>query len=220
MQSPRNQLFLVRKQALSDSRGYSLIEALIVVAMIGVLTAMAVPQMVAMRRATRAAGLTREIMSQMRKARQLAMSQRQAVTFQYNNVSKTIDIIDHNNNLGRALLSDASYPNTAGSLVVNSTPLATGGLISTEITYGIPPGLPTVALRDGVSMTALFNNRLNITFQPDGSVVDAAGNPDGRALFVYNSTSPRLTAAAISVVGASGRVKIWRYDTGANLYND
>jgi hypothetical protein len=66
-------------------------------------------------------------------------------------------------------------------------------------------------------MTALVNNRLNITFQRDGSVIDATGtasdrNPQDQALFIYNSQAAAATASAISVLGASGRVKIWRYD--------
>jgi hypothetical protein len=40
----------------------------------------------------------------------------------------------------------------------------------------------------------------------------------GRAMFIYNSNAPQATASAISVMGASGRVKIWRYDQSANLY--
>lgn len=209
-----------RTTAESSSRGYSIVETLIVVALIGVLTALAVPQLIAEQRLSRSLGVTREILSQMRYARQLAMSQRQAITFQYNNSTKQISIIDHNNNVGRALFTDPSYPNNAGSTVITTTPLATGGLIRSEISHGIPTGLPLTALADGTSMTPLTNQRLNITFQPDGSVIDAGGNPDRTALFIYNSSAPRATASAISVLGASGRIKIWRYDRNANQYQE
>jgi hypothetical protein len=146
------------------------------------------------------------------------MSQRQAFTFQYNNTTKEISIIDHNSNLGSAMLVDPSYPNTALSQIVSTTPLANDPLLSSEITYGIPTGAPGGALADGISMTALFNSQINITFQPDGSVIDGAGNPAGRAMFIYNNRAAQATATAISVIGASGRVKIWRYDTVANVY--
>ena len=197
-----------------------MIETLIVMALIGVLSAMAIPQLIAERRLTRSVGVTREILSQMRQARQLAMSQRQAFTFQYNNTTKRISIIDHNSNLGAGLFADPSYPNTATSTLLSSTPLATGGLDSSEITYGIPTGLPTNALGDGILMTGLTNNQLNVTFQPDGSVIDVSGNPTGIAMFIYNNRAARGTASAISVMGASGRIKIWRYDRGANLYSE
>lgn len=197
--------------------GHSLIEMLIVIALIGALTSMALPQMIAARRLSRSVGITREILTQLRFTRQLAMSQRQAFTFQYDNATKQISIIDHNSNPGGPMLIDPSYPNTAGSSVVSATPLAETAL-SSEITYGIPTGLPNGALGDGIAMTALFNGKLTVTFQPDGSVIDAGGNPQGRAMFFYNSLASQGTASAISVMGPSGRVKIWRYDAGANLY--
>lgn len=200
--------------------GYSIVETLIVMALIGVLSALAVPQLISERRLTRSVGVTREILSQMRHARQLAMSQRQSVTFQYNNATKQIAIIDQNSNLGLNLFADPSYPNTANSVTISTIPLATGGLDSAEITYGIPPGLPTAALGDGILMTGLTNNLLNVTFQPDGSVIDAAGNPVGVAMFIYNNRASRGTASAISVMGASGRIKIWRYDSSAGLYTE
>ena len=102
--------------------------------------------------------------------------------------------------------------------MVSATPLTAGSAVNPEISYGIPAGVPSAPLGDGITMTALVNNQLNITFQPDGSVIDAAGNPVGRAMFIYNNQAPKATASAISIMGASGRIKIWRYDSGANLY--
>jgi prepilin-type N-terminal cleavage/methylation domain-containing protein len=201
-----------------DTRGHSLIELLIVVALLGVVTSLALPQLLVQRRLSRSVAVTREIMTGLRHTRQLAMNQRQAFTFQYNNTTKQISVIDHNSNVGAALLIDPSYPNTAGSQIVNQTPLAADALLSSEITYGIPAGLPAGALADGIAMTSLFNAQINITFQPDGSVIDGAGNPVGRAMFIYNNRAARATATAISVIGASGRVKIWRYDAVANVY--
>ncbi len=207
-------------EAPRSLRGYSIVESLIVVALIGVLSAIAIPQLISERRLTRSVGITREILSQMRLARQLAMSQRQAFTFQYNNATKQISIIDHNSNLGPGLFADPAYPNTPNSRAISTTPLAAGGLNSSEITYGIPAGLPTTALGDGILMTGLTNNQLNVTFQPDGSVIDSTGNPVGVAMFIYNNQAARGTASAISVMGASGRIKIWRYDRSANLYTE
>jgi prepilin-type N-terminal cleavage/methylation domain-containing protein len=203
-------------RACSQS-GHSLIEVLIVVALIGVLTSIALPQYIAQRRVSRSIGITREIQTQLRETRQLAMAQRQAFTFKYDHLTKQISIIDHNNNSGGPLLTDPSYPNTAGSVVVSTTPLGETA-VSSEMDYGMAPGAPNVPLTDGIAMTPLFNGSFTVTFQPDGSVIDGAGNPQGRAMFFFNNRAASGTASAISIMGASGRVKIWRYNASANLY--
>jgi Tfp pilus assembly protein FimT len=188
-----------------------------VAALIGIMTAIAVPQLAGQQRLIRSAAVARELMTQIRFARQQAMMQRQSFTFQYNNLTKQIVVID-NNATGPLVLLDPNYPNNVGSTVVLTSTLTGGGLSSAEINYGVPTGLPSSALADGVSKTNLTNGKISITFQPDGSVVDANGNPLDRALFLYNTRVPRETAAAVSVIGSAGRIKLWRYDPANNTY--
>jgi type II secretory pathway pseudopilin PulG len=222
--------------------GFSLLEALIVVTIGLLLTAIAVPQMLTQRRLLRSTAVNREISAQLRFARQLAMSQRQSVTFQYDDAAakKQITIINHNNNLSltpscnlskTAILVASGFPNTACSTVVTTYPLTQGGLPAAEITYGIPAGsqlptgapvIPVTKLDDNIVMTPLTpagaGGKLNITFQADGSVIDTTGFPLDRALYFFNSVAAQGTASAISVAGASGRVKVWRYNLSGNNY--
>jgi len=227
-----------RGHATRSHKGFSLIELLIVIVVIGVMTAIAVPQMISQRRLLRSQAVVREMATQMRYARQLALSQQQAMTFQYDNVTKETKIFDHNNNLldfksGTAVLvSNGGQLNTGSpATVVSTAPLAQGGLVASEIKYGIPAGLPTDPLADGISMTALYQNKFTVTFQADGSVIDPAGVPAGgipvsqgipmdRAMFIYNEKAAQTTAAAISVLGASGRIKVWRYNSNATKYQE
>jgi hypothetical protein len=200
--------------------------------------------MLSQRRLLRFNAVGREFMTQLRHARQLAMSERQAITFQYDDSTKEINIIDHNNDTnsatsGTAVLADPSYPNTASpAQVVLTVSLLQGGLSSSEIVYGVPTtstglpsGHPTVptSLGDGTSMTALAGNKINITFQADGSVVSPTGVPVGGltlsqgarldgAIFIFDNQAAGATASAISVLGTSGRVKVWRYNPNGNTF--
>ena len=215
-------------QTWHSSSGRSLVETLMVVTIAAVLGAVAVPQMISARRLMRSAALPREVVAQLRFAKQQAMSQRQAFTFQYDDSTKQIKIIDHNNNgnatptcnvAGTAVLADVLYPNTACSSTVLTVPLGGGPVPAADISVGVPSGLSGVStLDDTTTPTALTGSKLNITFQPDGSVIDAAGNPANRTLFLYNNRVPTETAVAISVLGLAGRVKIWRYSSSVNKY--
>ena len=213
------------RQARNES-GFTIMDALIVVAIIGVLSAIAIPKMVSQRRLFRTSAVSRELGAQMRYARQRAMSSRQAYTFQYDQTNNLIRIIGPIPS-GPAAIADLSYPNNSGSSVVLSIPI-TGGLPSSELSEGIPttstglpagaPTIPTGALGDGVSRTTLTSGRLNITFQPDGSVIDSTGAPANKGLFFFNNKAAQQTAQAITVIGASGRIKVWRYTTNGNKY--
>jgi len=199
---------------------------MMVVTIAAILISVAVPQMLSARRLLRSTAMAREIASQLRFTRQQAMTQRQAFTFQYDNATKTVKIFDHNNNnnanaacniSGVAVLAASGYPNTSCTTVVTTVPLASGANAS-ELTYGIPGGITNTTLDDGTTLTALSAGRVNITFQSDGSIVDNAGNYTTPALFFYNTQVPTQTASAISVLGAAGRIKVWRYNTSASKF--
>jgi Tfp pilus assembly protein FimT len=224
----RNARFAGEKPGWHDEKGRSMIETLIVVAIIALLTSVAVPQMIAARRLMRSAALPREVATQLRYTRQQAMSQAQAFTFQYDNSNKTIKIFDHNNfnnataacNMpGKNVLSQPGFPNTACTITVLTIPLATGaGLPASEVSYGIPSGIGASTLDDGNTMTSLSGTVVNITFLSDGTSIDAAGNYARPTLFFYNNLVPTETASAVSVLGAAGRIKVWRYNTSVSKY--
>jgi len=210
--------------------GFSLIELLIVAAIMVIIGGIALPQLRTTQRLIRSAAIPRELSSQLRLARQLAMSQRRAVTFQYDDSSKQINIIQHNGVdgsgnviVGTAVLADANYPNATGSTVVRTFPLVSTGIPASEIGYGRPAtisGFPTGVLGDNTNLTALTNSKVNITFQKDGTVINSGGTATDFALFFYNPNAAKDTTVAISVLGSAGRIKTWRYSSNANAFQE
>lgn len=209
------------QRSTTSQRGASAVELVVVLVISGVLSAMAIPQFFNARRQLRAVAIPREIAARLREVRQLAMSQRQPFTFQYDDSTKYISVIDHGPYVAPAtLFADALFPMTATSVTRSTIPLAVGGIPAGEIAYGIPAGVASGAtpLPDGATLTSLASNKITITFQPEGTVVDATGMPVTRALFFYDTKADVKTACAVSVIGAGGRIKVWRYSQGTSKY--
>jgi hypothetical protein len=146
-----------------------------------------------------------QVATALNETRQHAMSQRNAVTFRYDDASK------------RIIIYGGSF-GVFGDAKNQKTDFATSGLVPGEIVYGRPSGASAAALGDSSNMTELSTGFVDITFQPDGSVVDVGNNPVNKALFFYDVKSKKDTAFAVSVLGAGGRTKIWRYSKGVDAY--
>jgi hypothetical protein len=86
------------------------------------------------------------------------------------------------------------------------------------VIYGRPSGVSTAALGDGTNITNPTSNAVEITFQADGSVINASNTPQNYAMFFYHSKHAAETAFAVSVLGAGGRAKVWRYNKQTNSY--
>jgi prepilin-type N-terminal cleavage/methylation domain-containing protein len=214
----------------SSSSGFSLAELLIVLIMISIVSAIALPKLVGSSRLIASTGIPREIVTYLRFARQEAITRNVVFTCRYDNQAKTITIINHGE---RGITYDPTTDamvrlpgNTAVSadevadVTVEQIPLARARVPANDIAYGRVDGNPaTTALDDGATMVTLPTSKLiNITFQPDGSVVNAQNAPLNRSLFLYNQQIQQQSAFAISVLGTTGRIKLWRYNSSANTY--
>jgi prepilin-type N-terminal cleavage/methylation domain-containing protein len=193
------------KKKINQQKGFSAVELIIVVLIISILIVIALPQILTSRRLMRFAGLQRQISATLRDARQEAMTQRLPITVRYDDVNK------------RMLVYGGKFGGigTPNNLI---TYFANEGLLENEIVYGKPAGAPLTALGDGSNIEALVGGRADITFQADGAVVDTSDNPQNKAIFFYDAKNPAGVAFAISVLGAGGRIKIWKYNSGVNNY--
>lgn len=196
---------MLKTQKNKRQHGVGLIEIVIVLLVMAIIVVLALPQIMSSRRLFRFSGLQRQISATLRDTRQEAMSQRTAITFRYDNASKTM--IVYGGKFGAP--GDAKNP---------VMPMTGDGVADDELAYGRPAGAPAAALGDGLNLTALSSNAVEVQYQPDGSVINSSNVPENKALFFYNTKNPAETAFAVSVLGAGGRAKIWRYSIGVNAY--
>jgi prepilin-type N-terminal cleavage/methylation domain-containing protein len=201
-------IYPMKSQNPDNSRnqtGFSLPELVVVLLVAAIILVLALPQIISSRRLFRFAGVQRQVATALRETRQEAMSQRRPVTFRYDNGTKM-------------LVAFGGDFGALGDVKNRFTRLADAGLEDADIVYGKPPGAPAAALGDTTNLTALTASAVEITFQPDGSVLDGSGNPQNKALFFYHDKYRNETAFAVSVLGAGGRIKTWRFSEGANAY--
>ena len=198
-------LSINREVKLSKQKGFSLPELIVVLLVVAIIVVVALPQIISSRRLFRFSGLQRQVATSLRETRQEAMSQRKPITFRYDNANKKT--VTYGGSFGA--LGDPK------NIVVS---LTGSGVESGDVKYGRPTGVPTSALSDTTNQTNLSSNAVEITFQADGSVIDASNNPQNQALFFYHDKYRLDTAFAVSVLGAGGRIKVWRYSQGVNSY--
>lgn len=199
-------MLAVNKQKfLAKNKGFSLPELLIVLLVGAIILVLALPQLISSRRLMKFSAMQKQVSASLIEARQEAMSQRKAVTFCYDDRNK--QLITYGGDFGA--FGDAK----------NKVHNLTGfGVDSADIIYGRPSGAPSSALNDTTNMTSTTRSLVEITFQPDGSVIDASNNPQNNALFFYHNKYKKDAAFAVSILGAGGRIKVWRYSKGVNAY--
>ncbi len=194
-----------KKSNIRIDTGFSIAELIIVLLILSIIVVLALPQVISSRRLLRFSGVQRQIVSVLRETRQEAMSQRKPITFRYEDADKQIVIY------GGKFGANGDGQNRVGIL-------ADSGLVKDDIQYGRPAGVSVAALGDGTNITDVKNGIVEVTFQADGSVIDASDNPENKALFFYHKKDMGDTAFAVSILGAGGRIKLWRYSKGVNAY--
>ena len=186
---------------VSGHRGFSIVELVIVVLIISIIAVFALPQIIGSRRMLSYWGMQRETVALLVQTRQEAISQRKPITLRYDDSNK------------RLIVYGGTF-GVFGATTNKVQEMSGGGLDSGDIIYGRPGGASTAVLDDGTDLTALTANITEIMFQGDGSVRDGSDNPEDNALFFFHNIYGLNTGFAVSVLGSSGRVKLWRCDSG------
>lgn len=196
--------------------GYSIVEILVVLAIIAVMTAIALPYLFNNARMFKTEDQAIKVMDLMREASQRAMNLRRTVRIELdgNGDTPVLRMIDE---IGAA-------PGTP----VKTIPLEQIRNVRMDPPAGFvapnPPNYPNVVFTGGV---------WSARFRSDGSVVDAANLPISTTLYSWRPKGDERTpfniadlepgrpleTRAITIFGGSGAVRYWRYN-GATFVAD
>jgi prepilin-type N-terminal cleavage/methylation domain-containing protein len=177
---------VTRTRRTDAERGFSLIELLIAVALIGIVAGIAVGQWGVLRPGFVGDGAMRVVMAQLNMARETAVTQRRSITVRFvgtnmlrvTNGGEVTDI-GFEGGVKYSLMSN-----------IGDTPDAFG--VASPTTFG------------SISQT-------QIRFNSEGSLVDSSNSPINGTVFLAVPELP-LSFRAVTVLGSTGRVRAYKWD--------
>jgi hypothetical protein len=178
--------------------GYSLMEMMLVVGIMGVVGSMAVIQMGQTGPSMKGDGAMRVVMAQVNAAREMSIAQRRQMQLGFINTNQiTITRIE-----------------VPAATTLLSTVYLEGGL-----QYGLISGISDTPDAFGNNTSIYFGVATKIVFNSDGTLIDQSGNPLNGTVFIAlpNQTMGAPGARsfrAITIFGGTGRVRGYRWDGG------
>lgn len=224
--------FRIKETARRES-GYSMVELFIVLSIMVVLGAVAIPRLYYSRRLYQSEEQALKVIDLMRETSQLAMTRRRTFRFEVDLTANAILIIDERN--PDPAIPPPATPVNSPDRLVKKVPLEHVAQLRMDVRpagVSAPPtphnyanptfATDTVGHLEG-STTVNGNNIWFGRFRPDGSMVNAANNPISVTFYVFPPTTPGNTNArnrkevrAITLFGGSSAVRFWRHD-GTNF---
>ncbi len=176
---------------IRDARGYSLIEVLVVLAIMAVISGMAGLQIAQAKPSMDGDGAMRTVLGQVRASRELAITERRNIR---------VTFID--DTVVRVVREEVPGPGT--------TTLTTVGL-ERGVTFRLLEGLPDTPDAFGHDKALDFGSATVVRFTPDGTLVDQNGAMVNGTIFMAQPGSER-SARAITILGSTGRIRAYKWD--------
>ena len=185
-------------------RGFSLIELIFVIAVVLIITGMALVQFLPTMKSSRAENALQTTLSQVRNARGLAIDQRSKYRLTFvapRTIQLDRGVLDQVTHiLSYAFVSTIDLPNDTQFIAISGIP--TSG-------NGTPDSLPTFGNPIDFGVDYGTGGGKELYFQPDGRVLDGANRLNNGVVYIARP-GELMSSRAVSVLGATGRVKGWR----------
>jgi prepilin-type N-terminal cleavage/methylation domain-containing protein len=179
------------KKLLGTSSGFTLVEMLMVVAVLSVVAVMASGVTPSLLQAARADSALTSVVNAVELARDRAVGER-----------REFQVVFTAPNRIQVLRIEVPGPATT---VVSNTYLDNGQ------TYMKFTGVPDTPDAFGNSTAIYFGVTPTIRFTSDGSLLDSSGDPVNGSVF-FGDASRATSARAITIFGATGLIHAWKWD--------
>jgi Tfp pilus assembly protein FimT len=179
----------------NQQRGFTMWELAIVCVLLMILSAMAMVQLHPTIQQREADAAMAEVSSQLRQAREMAISTRRDIQVQFVGTNQMI--------LNRLFIN----PAVVGGVFIQS-PMRfqlTAGKGETPDAYGNA---------GAIEFGGIVGGPPTMMFQSDGTFVDTAGNLVNGTVFLGMANEPSA-ARAVTLVGSTGRIRMWRNNAAA-----
>jgi type II secretory pathway pseudopilin PulG len=185
-----------------SEQGFSLIETMVVVLIIMIVCAIAIFALQPSLQSARADTAMREILDQMRQAREYSIANRRYVKV-------TFPVVAGDSEVVMTQLNAAPYGPGGANTILSTV------VIAPPTQFYVFPTAPDTPDAYGDSASIVFEGTSGgppsgMAFQSDGTLVDLATfQPINGSVFLGVSTV-RTSARAVTVLGATGRVRGWK----------
>jgi hypothetical protein len=167
-------------------------ELAVTVALVGILTAMATLVMPGIAGPARADAALNQVVSQLRRAKELAVTQRRDMEVRFVGTNE-IQVVRHD--------------------VPNGTTLVSTVLLENGLTFRLTAGLPDTPDRFGSAAAVAFGTATTLLFRSEGIFTDANANLDplNGTVFLGVPNQP-VMSRAVTVFGPTGLVRGYRWN--------
>lgn len=214
----KNETSWIGASRQSSMTGFSLIELLVVVALIFILSAISLPYILNYKKLYKSEDQALKVMDLMREASQLALTRRRSMRLEIDLTTNEVLIIDGNG------------PGNADDTEIKAIPLEPVNEIRMDqipmsVTRPSPPNYnDAVFAVDAIGhlrgATPVIGNTVwQIAFQSNGSVLNAANIPVSVNLYIWPPLTPGSPSSrntrevrAITMYGGSGAVRYWKHN--------
>jgi len=183
-------------------RGFSLLELMVTLAVILAAMAVCVVQVMPVLRDARVDSAKQLVQNQLRAARAHAIANRGEYIVAF---STTGTITTTAPNVAGATTTTVPLPADVQFYLFSGLPTTPDGFV---------PGATAINFDQGGSS----GNTLKIRFEPNGSAIDDAGVLNNGAVFVARSSGDATSQRAITLLGATSRVRSWKIVKSGSVY--